>query len=873
MINWTLDIGLAVKMECFFGITLNDKHCTTGEFKLLKDYQTDEREIILWRAGIEVGDVNEEHTICMFHEQGYLTKYESRQMKCCDPLKRHKRPVKSNLRIVSCEQAKQIRYNVKPGQKICTSCRLLVLASAGSDAGIKPETPNLSTTDESETDVALTDALDASIQVAGCSPFKINRVSARDKVPYLRRKVKETSENLVQKAAKLAKVDADIITPERLQQPCDRCRDYDKLISELKQKFILANRMQKLQILTLVPDSWTIETTVEEFKTSKHMVKRARKLKCENGVLAEPTPKCGKPLSEVVKQQVVNFYCDDEFSRCCPGKKDCVSVKLEGKRTLMQKHLLLCNVKELYLEFLKRNPTLKIGFSTFCGLRPPWCITVASSGTHSVCVCESHQNVKLMLASIPSNEDYRHFLGKLVCDITSRFCMLHRCDSCPGTESLSQYITELFSSNGFEEDDIVVFKQWRHTDRTTLDTLQEPLPSFVSKLVFQLDALATHHYISQAQTSYVSQLKGNLESNQCIILGDFAENYSFIIQDAVQGQHWDNSQATLHPFVVYYCDNDNDLKSISVCVISDCMTHATSTVHAFQKAILDHLKKELPAVTKVVYFSDGCAGQYKNYKNFVNLTHHMADFGYDAEWHFFATSHGKSPCDGIGGTVKRLAARASLQATTDNQILTPHDLYQFGNDNIKGIQFFWVTKESVDQHINDFGLEDRYSSAKTVSGTRSHHAFVPLSKSIIVMRRISSDTFGTTAVVTDSYHSEPEEVGSDETHLDPAAYQPGQYIAAVYDQTWYIGVIVDRSDEAEDIQVKFMTSTQRSGSYRLTWPRHDDICWIPFQHVICIVPAPQTFGSGARQYQLDDSMLKIVKAKFSSYAEQNFKNI
>jgi len=135
----------------------------------------------------------------------------------------------------------------------------------------------------------------------------------------------------------------------------------------------------------------------------------------------------------------------------------------------------------------------------------------------------------------------------------------------------------------------------------------------------------------------------------------------------------------------------------------------------------------------------------------------------------------------------------------------PHDLYQFGNDNIKGIQFFWVTKESVDQHINDFGFEDRYSSAKTVSGTRSHHAFVPLSKSIIMMHRISSDTFGTTAVVTDSYHSEPEEVGSDETHLDPAAYQPGQYIAAVYDQKWYIGVI--RSDEAEDIQVKFMTST------------------------------------------------------------------
>ena len=46
---------------------------------------------------------------------------------------------------------------------------------------------------------------------------------------------------------------------------------------------------------------------------------------------------------------------------------------------------------------------------------------------------------------------------------------------------------------------------------------------------------------------------------------------------------------------------------------------------------------------------------------FLNLCHHNEDFGMDAEWNFFATSHGKGPCDGLGGTVKRLAAKASLQ--------------------------------------------------------------------------------------------------------------------------------------------------------------------------------------------------------------------
>ena len=63
--------------------------------------------------------------------------------------------------------------------------------------------------------------------------------------------------------------------------------------------------------------------------------------------------------------------------------------------------------------------------------------------------------------------------------------------------------------------------------------------------------------------------------------------------------------------------------------------------------------------------------------------------GIDAEWHFFfATSHGKWPCDGIGGTVKRLAAKDSLQRPYCEQIMTPRQLFQFAEDNISGISFF-----------------------------------------------------------------------------------------------------------------------------------------------------------------------------------------
>ena len=76
---------------------------------------------------------------------------------------------------------------------------------------------------------------------------------------------------------------------------------------------------------------------------------------------------------------------------------------------------------------------------------------------------------------------------------------------------------------------------------------------------------------------------------------------------------------------------------------------------------------------KILYFSDGSAAQYKNQKNFANL-YHKEDFWVQAEWHFYVTSHGKGPCDGIGGTIKCLAATASLQRAYHSEIMTPCEL-------------------------------------------------------------------------------------------------------------------------------------------------------------------------------------------------------
>ena len=113
-------------------------------------------------------------------------------------------------------------------------------------------------------------------------------------------------------------------------------------------------------------------------------------------------------------------------------------------------------------------------------------------------------------------------------------------------------------------------------------------------------------------------------------------------------------------------------------------------IYKIQQIFTEFLRVMLPCIEKIIYFSDGCAAQYKNKKNFYNLCQHKTEFGIEAEWNFFATSHGKSPCDAIGGTVKRVTARASLQRPRCNQILTPLEMFEFCSTttSLSTIKFF-----------------------------------------------------------------------------------------------------------------------------------------------------------------------------------------
>ena len=163
------------------------------------------------------------------------------------------------------------------------------------------------------------------------------------------------------------------------------------------------------------------------------MARKSKELINEKGVLSTPDPssvlRCLQQLS-IVSTASTSLMTSAEL---CQAKK-IVSVKQEGGKCVhLQKRLVLNNLKEVYREFKDQFPAQKVGFSKFAKLRPKHCIHAGASGTHSVCVCTIHQNVKLMMSfKLPDLPTYHDCLANKLCNPPLPRCYLGDCTHCPG---------------------------------------------------------------------------------------------------------------------------------------------------------------------------------------------------------------------------------------------------------------------------------------------------------------------------------------------------------------------------------------------------------------------------------------------------------
>ena len=276
------------------------------------------------------------------------------------------------------QQLKAKDFDVQSGHMLCRQCITAygnIINVSSSDAELE-ETPM----DDIDED-ALVDAtyevyetprkrLNTGLEAVGVSLVNLHGVpysratSAKQKLG----KVVDAYKSTIAEAYNVSKDVLD--TSDSVFEESDvqwKAAKLEQLRDAMREKLKTDSSAEKIQILTLIPDKWSRECAVKQFDVREYVILTAPGLKKVGGILAKPSPKKRKTLSQETLDLVQSFYEDDEYSRQIPEKKDYVSI---GRNVHKQKRLILCNLSELYSALRDKYRNIKIGFSKFCTLRP-----------------------------------------------------------------------------------------------------------------------------------------------------------------------------------------------------------------------------------------------------------------------------------------------------------------------------------------------------------------------------------------------------------------------------------------------------------------------------------------------------------------------
>ena len=77
-----------------------------------------------------------------------------------------------------------------------------------------------------------------------------------------------------------------------------RAEELDRLHAAMKEKLVNTSNTEKLQILTLVPNSVSPKYCSEYFGASEYLIRSTRELKQRKGILAQPSQKKGKAMAQ-----------------------------------------------------------------------------------------------------------------------------------------------------------------------------------------------------------------------------------------------------------------------------------------------------------------------------------------------------------------------------------------------------------------------------------------------------------------------------------------------------------------------------------------------------------------------------------------------
>jgi hypothetical protein len=112
-------------------------------------------------------------------------------------------------------------------------------------------------------------------------------------------------------------------------------------------------------------------------------------------------------------------------------------------------------------------------------------------------------------------------------------------------------------------------------------------------------------------------------------------------------------------------------------------------------------------------------------------------------------------------------------------------------------------------------------------------------------------------------HDDQPEPGQMLPNLDTETdihVQSDDFVAAIYDNRWFIGKIEEIDNADNEILVNFMVTCCKTSSFK--WSTKRDEIWICHDQILCKIDPPIVHGKSKRMYKLPNDTLNKIEALF-----------
>lgn len=304
---------------CAIGMTINSE-CHAETFTVSKDVfplselSDDDLYALQARLGLKIDTLKD---ICNHHMCTYLRYYSRNHMCCCDPLDRHSKKVKSQLREITVKLAQETTVvQLIPGKKLCATCQTRLSAM------------NCETYSDPDSDTSY-----------NSPPAKKAARNVTEELDWIVGKLRE----------KLAATES---SEERLS-----------LLTLAPEQWSRREVCQRLD----VSEYWARQARKlrdEKGVLGKRDPKIGRKISEETRASIQSA-----------------YEDDEFSRMCPGSKDFVVVRNTQGQKERHQKRLMLVGLKELFLVWKEqRGERETCGFSTFASLRPKYCVLAGSAG-------------------------------------------------------------------------------------------------------------------------------------------------------------------------------------------------------------------------------------------------------------------------------------------------------------------------------------------------------------------------------------------------------------------------------------------------------------------------------------------------------------